>query len=134
MKKTAARLTIITLLITSLFLTTGCGMGASSLGASASVSRPSEDITVEEADATEEIDYTENEYNEDQLVDDTQDEQVPDADAEVYTYILNTNTKKFHYDWCRSVKQMKDKNKLEMEATREEVIDMGYDPCGNCLP
>ena len=50
------------------------------------------------------------------------------------TYILNTNTGKFHYPDCRSVKDMKDKNKQEVEATREEVIDRGFSPCGNCHP
>lgn len=50
------------------------------------------------------------------------------------TYILNTNTKKFHYPSCRSVKQMKDKNKQEYTGTRDEVISKGYDPCKNCNP
>ena len=51
-----------------------------------------------------------------------------------YTYILNINTKKFHYPYCRSVNQMKESNKKEFTGTREEVINMGYDPCGNCKP
>ena len=50
------------------------------------------------------------------------------------TYICNTNTKKFHYPDCKSVKQMKEKNKLERSCTREELISEGYDPCGNCNP
>ena len=49
-------------------------------------------------------------------------------------YILNTNTKKFHYPTCASVKKMKDKNKKEFHGTRDEVIAKGYDPCGNCHP
>jgi len=49
-------------------------------------------------------------------------------------YILNTNTKKFHKPGCRSVNQMKDKNKKYYTGTRDEVIDMGYDPCKNCNP
>lgn len=49
-------------------------------------------------------------------------------------YILNTNTKKFHYTDCRSVKQMKEKNKKYYTGTREECVGMGYDPCGNCRP
>ncbi len=51
-----------------------------------------------------------------------------------YDYILNTNTRKFHYPSCKSVMQMKDKNKKEYHGTREDVIGMGYDPCGNCKP
>ena len=50
------------------------------------------------------------------------------------TYILNTNTMKFHYPYCKSVKQMKDKNKAEFSGTRDELIARGYDPCGNCHP
>ena len=54
--------------------------------------------------------------------------------AKAATYVLNTNTRKFHYPDCNSVKQMKDKNKEVVEKTRDEVISMGYDPCGNCHP
>ena len=50
------------------------------------------------------------------------------------TYILNTNTRKFHYPDFKSVKQMKDKNKSEFSGTRDEAIAQGYSPCGNCHP
>lgn len=50
------------------------------------------------------------------------------------TYILNTNTKKFHYSGCGSVKKMKESNKKQYTGTREEVIKKGYSPCGNCKP
>lgn len=50
------------------------------------------------------------------------------------TYVLNTNTKKFHLPSCSSVDDMKDKNKKEVSCSREEVIDMGYSPCGRCHP
>ena len=49
-------------------------------------------------------------------------------------YILNTNTKKFHYPTCSSVKDMKDNNKQEFHGTRDEVIAKGYSPCGRCKP
>jgi len=49
-------------------------------------------------------------------------------------YVLNKNTKKFHYPWCKSVNQMKEKNKEFFTGTREEVINKGYDPCKNCNP
>lgn len=49
-------------------------------------------------------------------------------------YILNTNTKKFHRPNCASVKDMKDKNKQESDASRQEIIDSGYTPCGRCHP
>lgn len=50
------------------------------------------------------------------------------------TYILNTNTKKFHYPSCSSVDQMSEANKQEYTGSREDVIAMGYDPCGRCNP
>ncbi|HHT44291.1 MAG TPA: hypothetical protein GXZ89_02135 [Fastidiosipila sp.] len=49
-------------------------------------------------------------------------------------YVLNRNTHKFHYPYCRSVNQMKESNKWFVTMTRDEVINMGYDPCGNCRP
>lgn len=50
------------------------------------------------------------------------------------TYVLNTNTKKFHYPSCSSVDQMKDKNKKNVTCSRDEVIEMGYEPCKRCNP
>ena len=58
----------------------------------------------------------------------------PTKDPAVHTYILNTNTHKFHYPSCSSVKDMEDHNKKEFEGTREEIIAMGYEPCGRCHP
>lgn len=50
------------------------------------------------------------------------------------TYILNTNTKKFHVPSCKSVKQIKDKNKDTFTGSRENLISRGFSPCGNCKP
>ena len=50
------------------------------------------------------------------------------------TYILNTNTKKFHYPSCSSVKQMKDANKETYTGSRDDVIARGYTPCKKCNP
>ena len=50
------------------------------------------------------------------------------------TYVLNTNTKKFHYPTCSSVDDMKEKNKQIYTGSREEVINMGYAPCKRCNP
>lgn len=50
------------------------------------------------------------------------------------TYVLNTNTKKFHFPSCSSVKDIKDKNKKEVSYSCDEVIDMGYVPCKRCEP
>ena len=49
-------------------------------------------------------------------------------------YIANKNTKKFHYPTCSSVAKMSEKNKEYHTATREEMIEKGYSPCGTCKP
>ena len=58
----------------------------------------------------------------------------PAQAANTHTYVLNTNTHKFHIPGCSSVKKMKESNKWIVEMTRDEVVAMGYDPCGNCNP
>lgn len=49
-------------------------------------------------------------------------------------YIINTNTGKFHYPSCSSVRQMNESNKWYYTGTRDDVIDMGYVPCKRCYP
>lgn len=56
------------------------------------------------------------------------------ADANVQTYILNTNTKKFHKESCNSAKSMDASNKKIYKGSRQELIDMGYEACGVCKP
>jgi len=50
------------------------------------------------------------------------------------SYIINTNTDKFHYPSCSSVSDMKEKNKQPYTGSRQKLIDNGYVPCGNCHP
>lgn len=49
-------------------------------------------------------------------------------------YVCNVNSKKFHIPSCRSVKDMKEENKLYVTCTRDELIAQGYEPCGTCHP
>lgn len=66
-----------------------------------------------------------------------QTESVKETSAPVSTgteYILNTNTKKFHYPSCSSVKQMKASNKKEYTGSRDDLIAQGYDSCKKCNP
>ena len=56
------------------------------------------------------------------------------VESEQISYVLNTNTKKFHYPSCSSVETIKDKNRQDFTGSREEAINMGYDPCGRCNP
>ena len=56
------------------------------------------------------------------------------AENDEVTYILNSNSHKFHDPSCSSVEQMSDSNKEEFTGTRDEAIAMGYEPCGRCNP
>lgn len=65
----------------------------------------------------------------------TADRSAPQAtEAPKVTYILNTNTKKFHYPNCSSVKDIKENHRKNFYGTREEVVAAGYAPCGRCHP
>lgn len=81
---------------------------------------------VAEAGTCEETQNTESE------ADDTSEAQTEAANED--TYIVNTNTGKFHKPSYRSVKQMKESNKSERTTTRDELISEGYEPCKNCNP
>ncbi|MBR4473531.1 MAG: DNA/RNA non-specific endonuclease [Oscillospiraceae bacterium] len=58
----------------------------------------------------------------------------PEPESITVTYVLNKNTGKFHYPDCKSVGDMKAKNRMDVDWTRERVIAEGYQPCGNCKP
>ena len=63
-----------------------------------------------------------------------EEKDTPSEEPEEITYILNTNTKKFHQPYCSSVQDIKDKNKRETTQSREEIISQGYQPCKRCNP
>lgn len=50
------------------------------------------------------------------------------------TFILNTNTKKYHYPYCSSVELMNENNKKEFCGDRDDIISQGYSPCKRCNP
>lgn len=62
------------------------------------------------------------------------DESISIPESPEMTYVLNTNTKKFHYPSCSSVEQIKEKNKQIFIGNRDEVILQGYEPCKRCNP
>lgn len=68
-----------------------------------------------------------------QVTQKSQTEEAPSQSSEV-TYILNTNSHKFHYPSCSSAGSISKRNKKETTASRDEVIEMGYSPCGRCHP
>ena len=48
-------------------------------------------------------------------------------------YVGNRNTRKFHEDYCDSVRAMADHNKVYI-TSREEAIEHGFVPCKRCKP
>lgn len=60
-------------------------------------------------------------------------ETAAETEKEKLEITLNTNTKKYHYQGCKSIDQMKEKNKKTVFVSSvDELFDMGYEPCGNC--
>ena len=50
------------------------------------------------------------------------------------SYILNTNSMKFHKPDCSGVANMSERNKEEYTGSRTNLIEQGYSPCGICNP
>jgi len=49
-------------------------------------------------------------------------------------YILNVNTRKFHYPSCSSVEDMKENNRQPYTGDRSELVSAGYKACKRCNP
>ena len=58
----------------------------------------------------------------------------PAQDSAEVSYVLNTNSRRFHLPDCSSVAEMKSANRQDFTGTREELLAMGYQPCGRCKP
>ncbi len=50
------------------------------------------------------------------------------------SYVLNTNTKKFHRFSCGSVQETQPENRENFTGNRKELIQKGYQPCRRCKP
>lgn len=50
------------------------------------------------------------------------------------SYVLNTNTMKFHLPTCGSVKDIKESNRKDVTLARDDIIAQGFSPCGRCHP
>lgn len=57
-----------------------------------------------------------------------------EPEPEGRNYVLNLNSWKFHYPSCSSADDIKASNRKDVVATREELINQGYVPCGRCHP
>ena len=65
-------------------------------------------------------------------VEDPEGEPAAEETPAPQTFILNTNTKKYHDPSCPSVDEMSEKNKSVYEGTREELESRGYVACKRC--
>ena len=61
-------------------------------------------------------------------------EPTPEPVRATQSYVLNKNTRKFHYPWCSSASDIKPSNRWDYDGTRDEVISMNYVPCKRCNP
>ena len=50
------------------------------------------------------------------------------------SYVLNTNSHKFHLPGCPSVETISPKNRKDVNESREQIISEGYAPCKRCNP
>ena len=50
------------------------------------------------------------------------------------TYILNTTSKKIHIPGCSGAEKISDENKQVTDYTKEQLVELGYSPCGICKP
>ena len=50
------------------------------------------------------------------------------------SYVLNMNSHKFHAQGCPEVKKILDKNRKDVNESREQIISEGYAPCKRCNP
>ena len=61
-------------------------------------------------------------------------EPVADEATDGNTYILNTNSQKFHAEDCAQAQSIKESNRETFTGDREDLINQGYSPSGCCKP
>ena len=63
-----------------------------------------------------------------------QPETTRSAESGQEDYVLNKSSGKFHYPSCSAVGEIGEKNRWTYHGAREDVIEMGYQPCKLCNP
>ena len=56
------------------------------------------------------------------------------SEMEIHTYVLNIKSRKYHKESCSGVASMSEANKQIFTGTEDEVVGLGYTPCGTCKP
>lgn len=58
----------------------------------------------------------------------------PEQQQTTSSYVLNTDTMKFHNPSCKDVRKIAPQNYSTYDGTRDDLIGQGYSPCGHCNP
>lgn len=58
-------------------------------------------------------------------------EELPSQKEEAY--VVNKNSKKIHLPSCSGSRSMKEENRWDFTGTLAELMELGYEVCGNCL-
>ena len=61
------------------------------------------------------------------------DADTEDSEKAETNYIVNTKTGKFHEPGCSAEKKILPENRMEIKGTFNNLVDMGYSPCGICF-
>ena len=56
------------------------------------------------------------------------------AGGEIRDYVVNTNSKRFHFPDCDGVSTITTDHRRDFAGTRGELLLQGYKPCGSCDP
>lgn len=56
------------------------------------------------------------------------------SNSQEKTYIVNTNSKKFHKPECSNAQSISEGNRMEITTSYNNMISQGYSPCGSCKP
>ncbi len=67
------------------------------------------------------------------MVSDTPSPEPAEAGGTV-TYVVNTNTGKFHYPTCSSADDIAPENRMDWTGSRDALVGRGYVPCKRCNP
>lgn len=57
-----------------------------------------------------------------------------DADGKARAYVVNVASGKFHLPACAFVESMSPANRRDVTATRAQLVESGFEPCGACGP
>ncbi len=66
--------------------------------------------------------------------DETESGTSAENESDTETYVVNTNTQKFHKPTCSSVDDIADYNRQDYSGSRETLISQGFEPCKRCNP